>query len=424
MIIISLDAVGRKDISFLRALPNFRALYNKSGVCEHVKSVYPSLTYPAHTSIITGRLPKNHGIINNTLLQPMRKTPDWMWQRKRIKSTTLYDEAHKKGMTTAALLWPVTAKSNITWNFPEIFANRPWQNQIVVSVLNGSARYQIDLYKRFGRLLNPNRRTRQPSLDNFVQASLLYTLKKYQPDLTLVHFTDVDTHRHIYGVEHEKVREALKRHDKRLGEIIHTLEETGTKEQTTIVVLGDHYQQDVHTIVYLNYLLKEKGYLKTNGNKITSYQALAKNCDGSCYIYFHEKYKHDTILTQEMTGLLKKIRRDSQYGIKHVFTGEEAGRIGADDTCAFMLEAKAGYYFLDEFKVLTQRVEDEKKYKMRAVHGYLPTDENYETFFMASGYGVSGHKIIPQMTLWDEGVTLAKLLGVHLGEVDGRAMPL
>lgn len=87
-----------------------------------VDSVYPSITYPAHTTIVTGRYPCHHGVVNNTKIQPGRKSPDWYWQRKYIRGTTLYDEARSAGMTTAALLWPVTAKAKIHYNVPEIFA--------------------------------------------------------------------------------------------------------------------------------------------------------------------------------------------------------------------------------------------------------------------------------------------------------------
>ena len=94
----------------MKQLPNFGRFLKDASVCTNVESVYPSITYPAHTTIITGRMPNKHGIINNTKVQPGLASPDWYWQRKYIKGTTLYDEAIKSGMKVAALLWPVTAK--------------------------------------------------------------------------------------------------------------------------------------------------------------------------------------------------------------------------------------------------------------------------------------------------------------------------
>ncbi len=54
----------------------------------------------------------------------------------------------------------------------------------------------------------------------------------------MLHLTDVDANRHLYGVESKEAKEALKRHDKRLGEIVRALEETGEMESTTVVLLG------------------------------------------------------------------------------------------------------------------------------------------------------------------------------------------
>lgn len=53
MVVISLDAVGARDLAYLKTLPNFQKLRAQSGYCDHVESVYPSITYPAHTSIVT-----------------------------------------------------------------------------------------------------------------------------------------------------------------------------------------------------------------------------------------------------------------------------------------------------------------------------------------------------------------------------------
>ena len=73
MIVISFDALGAADTQQFRMLPNFSRFLENASYCFNVSSVYPSITYPAHTSIVTGCYPKNHGIINNTLIQSERK---------------------------------------------------------------------------------------------------------------------------------------------------------------------------------------------------------------------------------------------------------------------------------------------------------------------------------------------------------------
>ncbi|MBR5896975.1 MAG: alkaline phosphatase family protein, partial [Lachnospiraceae bacterium] len=53
IVIVSLDAVGKRDMEFMKSLPNFGKLAESGSFCDNVLSVYPSLTYPAHTSIVT-----------------------------------------------------------------------------------------------------------------------------------------------------------------------------------------------------------------------------------------------------------------------------------------------------------------------------------------------------------------------------------
>lgn len=437
VMIISLDAVGREDLALMKTLPNFRKFFIKGALCEHVKSVYPSITYPAHTSIITGRMPKNHGIINNTKLQPQRDGADWIYQRKYIKSTTLYDEAMKQGKKVAALLWPVVGQSKIPYCVPEVMVTRQWQNQILVNAMNGPLFYQLDLNRRFGHLRNG---IRQPALDNFIHESALYTIRKYNPDLFLLHFTDVDTNRHIYGTYHQKAQDAIRRHDARLGEILAALAETGDMEETAVVLLGDHYQKDAEHIVYLNEALRKEGLLEYRGevrtdrqgpsgdpgrpgdSGIRSWQAVTKSCDGSCYVYLRDGEKAPADLRKKVRDLFEDLAKKPEYGIARIFSREEAAALGADPDCFLMLEAAKSYVFLDGCGQEFKEVRDEKHHTLHGTHGYLPEGEDYETFFAAAGCGIAPGLISRQIALWDEGVTLAKLMGLDLGDADGHVI--
>lgn len=417
--IVSLDAVGRSDLEFLKTLPNFRQFLEGAALCTHVNSVYPSLTYPAHTSIIAGRMPKNHGVINNTRLQPGRERPDWIYQRKWIRGTTIYDEARRKGIETAALLWPVVGRSKIKYAVPEVMVTRKWQNQILVNALNGPLRYQLDLNKRFGHLRDG---IRQPALDNFIQASALYTIRKYNPGLFLLHLTDVDTNRHIHGVHHEKVEAALVRHDERIGEIMTALSETGDMNDTTVIILGDHYQKDVERIAYVNYFLQQEGLICVKEGRIAGWQAYAKSCDGSCYLYLNEGKGKDEALRAKVRGLAARLAAREDFGIGRIFEQEEADRLGADPRCFLMLEAREGWIFLDEWEQGTKGVKEEKKHFVRGTHGYLPQGEEYQTFFAAKGCGIRPCLVEREIALWDEGTTIAALMDLELGRTDGKVI--
>ncbi|EMG27709.1 putative pyrophosphatase [Listeria fleischmannii subsp. fleischmannii LU2006-1] len=139
LFILSFDALGAKDLEDIESLPNFKKNKKKlAHIFKKVRSIYPSLTYPAHTSIITGHYPITHGIVNNTKIQPNRTSPDWYWYKDAIKVPTLYEIAKAKGYKTASFLWPVAAQSGIDYNIAEIFPNRFWLNQVLVSLWGSS----------------------------------------------------------------------------------------------------------------------------------------------------------------------------------------------------------------------------------------------------------------------------------------------
>ncbi|MCA1055634.1 ectonucleotide pyrophosphatase/phosphodiesterase [Rossellomorea aquimaris] len=416
LIVISFDCLSSLDYPLLKELPHFKELLSNGSFCTNVETIYPSVTYPCHATIVTGNYPNRHGIINNTFLQPGRESPDWYWHRRHVKGTTLYDEARKAGLKTAALLWPVTAKAGIDYNMPEIFANRWWHHQVMVSLFNGTPLYQLKMNKRFGHI---RKGLEQPALDDFVLQSTVATIKEKRPHLLLVHFTDLDTQRHYHGFSSEEAKDSIRRHDERLGKIIAALKEAGIHERSTVVALGDHSALDETKAIQLNVLLKDEGFISLDQRgRIKDWKAYCKGCDGSAYVYVK-----DQVAAREVEHLLRQVQENPSYGIERILTGEEAGESGADPTCAFMLEAKRGYYFKDSLSgdlihTITEEDVRNKRYTWGS-HGYSPRKEGYTTIFMAKGKGIVGNKEVEAMHLVDEGPLFAKLLGLDLGATDG-----
>ncbi len=422
LIVISFDCLSGLDFPILQELPHFKELLQNGSYCSNVESIYPSVTYPCHATIVTGNFPNRHGVINNTLIQPGNPSPDWYWQRQHVKGTTLYDEAKKAGMKTAALLWPVTAKAKIDYNMPEIFANRPWHHQIAVSLNNGSTLFQLEMNQRFGSL---RKGLKQPELDDFVLEATVQTIKTKTPDLLLVHFTDLDTQRHYHGFSSEQAMDALRRNDRRLGRIIQALKDRNIYDHSTIVALGDHSALDEAKAIKLNVLFREQGLINVNKQgKVLNWKAYCKSCDGSAYIYL--KNNQDSETKKAVQNLLDQLLTEHSKGIEKVITGEEAEKKGAHANCTFMIEARLGFYFDEEIsgEFITNITEEDVKIKRftYACHGYSPEKEDYTTVLLAKGKGIRPNKVIASMRLIDEGPTFARLLGLDLGDTDGEVI--
>lgn len=413
LILISLDAVGMEDLKILKNLPNFSALLKRGSLITDVESIYPSLTYPAHTSIITGKYPKHHGIINNTKLERNLNHPDWYWYHKDIKGKTLYDVAEEKGMKTCSILWPVTARSHITYNMPEIFGTKKWHNQLWRSLTSGSLSYQLKMLK-YLKLIEKG--MTRPAFDQFTTEVACETIKAYQPQLLMLHLLDLDMYKHDQGLNPKMLKDVLSRFDSQLGKIIDSLKEANIYEKTVIAVMGDHTQLEVSKLIRLNTIFIQKGWLKVDTKgRLKSYDVLAKGCDGSTYLYLK-----NALLKHQVREVLEQVE-----GIECILEKNEIKILGADAQADFMVEAKKGYYFVDETSgdliESIHQASDGNVHRYKACHGYLPTKANYQTFLLMSGVGIKQGYTVKGGSLIDHAPTFAKILGLELKEMDGKA---
>lgn len=423
LIVVSFDGLSSLDFEKISNMPAFSRLLQKSAWSRKVKSVYPSLTYPAHATIVTGRWPKEHGIVNNTLLQPGRHSPDWFWKRSHLMGDTIYDAARRAGYTTAALLWPVTAGASIDYNMPEVLANRFWENQILVSLKSGAVRYQLDMVRRFGKY---KQGVKQPELDNFVHKSLLATLEENHPGLTLVHYTDLDSQRHDYGFYSKQAEEALKRHDRRLRDILDWIDAQPEENKPAISVLGDHSSLDVDRVVNLNPLFLERGLIQLDKHKhLLDYRALMKSADGSAYLYV--KGPEINRVKAHVRKIVEDFAREEDT-IEMVLESRDIQRVGGDPEAFLMIEAAEGCYFNDAFETsepvteITEKNVRGKPFYHWNTHGFSPLKPNYDTVWIMSGQGIQVGEISEQMTLLNEGPTFAAWMGIELKEATGSPL--
>ena len=109
VIMISIDGLrpallGQSSLK----LPTLRRLMQQ-GAWARVTGVLPTVTYPSHTTLITGVLPAVHGILDNRIFDPEGVSEQaWFWYSSAIKVTTLPGAVKARGLTAAGVSWPVT----------------------------------------------------------------------------------------------------------------------------------------------------------------------------------------------------------------------------------------------------------------------------------------------------------------------------
>lgn len=246
-------------MEYLETLPNFKK-YLAGGVgVRKVHSVYPTITYPCHTTMITGVYPDSHKVTGNLELHPGRTSDlPWKWDYKyNACKQDIFTEAKKAGYETAAVFWPVTG------NHPAIdhLIDEYWIQSEEDTPEAAFRRMGSD--EQMLRIVEKNshgvKRPLHPQLDTFIVDCACDVIRECQPDILFLHPADVDWARHQYGVFNDQVKKAVESTNHYIGQIMKAVEDIGAAENTNLVLVSDHGQQDITKIVNINVALKEHG---------------------------------------------------------------------------------------------------------------------------------------------------------------------
>ena len=267
LVIISLDAVFSADAEYLLSLPNLGSLAGEGVFCGRAQTIYPSLTYPVHVSLLAGCYPDRHGVGHNEPFNPRMKAGrrPWYWDESAIRVETLFSQARRAGRDCAALLWPVTGHSrNIRYNLPEALA-MPGENQVLKALRYGSAGWLLKSELAYGRYRRGKGRAVLDDYATLLVEKLIArqyapgerlgrahdvlpapsSRGRHMPDVIALHLADCDEARHAHGTFSPQARDALVRLDARVGRVIRTLEAREAREDTVVCVVSDHGHADV-----------------------------------------------------------------------------------------------------------------------------------------------------------------------------------
>lgn len=152
LVVISVDSLFTSDLEVVKDLPGFKEILEDSVVVKNIECIYPTLTYPCHATIMTGHYPEGHGIHHNEILDPEHYNENWYWHYKDLKVKTIFDYAKEKGLTTSAVLWPVTADAPIDYLIPEIWA--PEYDAANKRIVETTSSLMEEIYEHHKGLLN------------------------------------------------------------------------------------------------------------------------------------------------------------------------------------------------------------------------------------------------------------------------------
>lgn len=416
LIVLSFDALQSNDVDVLARLPYCSELFGRAAIVKSVREIYPTLTYPIHTSIITGQTPAVHGIFHNMRSSVQPECPDWnimgsdwYWEKKYVKARTLVDAAWEAGREAATVSWPVTAGDMRGINLPEIWPIRG-EDPRALFQRAASPRAMELYYDRFYRHFDW--KNNEDLVEYAIEAGIDIA-RNHAPDLLLCHVVHLDHFRHVYGDASREVEVCLRMLDVIAGRFVQATKDAGTYENTNFVLLGDHGQIDIDALFHMNVLLREAGLIDADENGRTfSYRAYSFSAGFSAHINLVEGA--DDALRERVYQTLLAIQSRFPAYIERVYTaGEVLAEEGLAGDFSFVVEGAKGTQFMNELNgpvVIPRHSPEYRSYA--ANHGHHPS-KGFKPPFIAFGPDVRPGVRIEAGDMLDECATLAALAGLR-----------
>jgi predicted AlkP superfamily pyrophosphatase or phosphodiesterase len=425
VVLVSIDGLAAEYLTDPKSeIPNLKKLMAEGASAKGMLTTFPSVTWPSHTTLVTGVTAAKHGVIGNTV-----------WDRKKnqgltyigdptlekdqaIRVPTIYDLATNSGLTSAGVIWPcVNGAKTLKFAIPD--AGKPEQHAKyttpgLVDEL-GAAGIDISKLGEWGW-------SKEKSIerDNVYTQTAIHLLEKHQVNLLLVHLITLDGSEHSYGPFSREAFKAVAEADVHVGEIWAALQKPPFQGSSTLFVVSDHGFAPVGKLIRPNAVFKEMGLIKTDDmNKPTERQVWCVAQGGSAFIYILDA-AHEKELTDEVKTKLAKLE-----GVKKIITPDKYDQLGlpqpADNSEApqFVLLTEPGYSFND---ALTLPVIDESK-TLLGTHGHSVEPSWMHATFIAAGAGIKPAKLDLIRNV-DVAPTMAKLMGLEMKNVDGKVLDI
>lgn len=405
VLVISLDGMRPDYVTEAdkhgEKVPNLRRFLKEGTYAEGVNGVIPTLTYPSHTTIMTGVWPVQHGIYGNMKFDPDNKLNGAaITDYSTIKVETLWGAAKKAGYTVGSVGWPVTSNSkgrDFNWVAPanaqiEGTADGEKADNVPVSQIVYPANLLDTLDA--GLIKKPG-----TTPDEYRMHRTLAMIAKFKPEFMSTHLIDLDHAQHAHGPFSSEALEAIEKLDSEVGELVAA--EKKVYPDAIVIIVSDHGFLPVDHNVSLPTLFQKAGLLTTPW-KVAFYPT-----GGVVAVILRDP--KDTALRDKVGTVLKEAASHKEYGIRKVLNHDEIVAQGGNPDASFIVGFEAGYAFSK--KIRDKVVEDTKR---TGTHGYLPDRPEIRASFLLMGPGIAAGRDLGVIDMRQEAPTMAQVLGVKL----------
>lgn len=419
VLLISIDGLRPGDVieAGQRGLkiPNLRRFVTEGAYATGVVGVLPTVTYPSHTTLLTGASPAKHGVVGNTTFDPLQiNQGGWYWYASDIKLPTLWSAAAAAGKTVGNVHWPVSVGATaITWNLPQYWRTGHDDDAKLLTILSTPG-LVAELERAAGQ---PYARGIDESIEGDENRGLFAVklIEAHKPDFVTAYLTALDHEQHAQGPGSAPAHAALERIDSVVGKLVAA--ELAAHPDATIAIVSDHGFETIDRETNFFRAFIDAGLIRLDDKgAVASWDAMPWPSGGSAAIVLARP--DDKALEARVGDLLAKLKADPANGIADVAGRAEIARMGGNPGASFYVnmapDATAGG-FAGAGAPLRQVP------KSKGTHGYFPTVKNLQSTFLIMGQGIPKGRSLGEIDMRSIAPTIASRIGVRLA---GAELPL
>lgn len=418
MLIISIDGLPAYLLDDPRVpMPTIRRLAREGAVAAGMRVINPSMTWPNHATIATGVRADRHGVLfNGRLLRAGPRRPVTVEHRDRdelVRVPTLYDLAHRAGLTTAHVDWiPHQVGGTMTWAFSEhpSMKNPLEQEMVAAGLLTAADVEEFDRQSITWR-------------DEIWVRAATYIVRRHRPNLAYFHLLNLDAAHHRYGPRSVAGLSGVALADARLAQILEAAEGAGLRDRLTVFLVSDHGFKEVRRNIRGNAILRDAGLVEVAGSQVVGCDAWLVPAGGTAMVYLTNP---DPARRLELLARAR-LALQAHEGVERVLEPPSFGqwrlpRIEDNDQMGELVAvAKAGYAF-GTAAADGAPLEVVPDGFALGQHGYPADDPEMNAIFIAWGHGVRSGARLDLVDNVDVAPTVAALIGVEMKNVEGRVL--
>ncbi len=259
---IVIDVVGLEQKHLDSGLvPNISKLV-ESGEAAPMEPVFPAVTCTVQASILSGKYPREHGIVANGLYdRDTFSVSFWEQPSSLVKAERAWDTAKRKGAKTAVLFWQNTMYANSDI----VVTPRPihLDDKMLMWCYSKPAGYYEKLKEKFGEfdLASYWGPLASAKSSEWIANAAEYTLESERPEMLFVYIPHVDYSAQRFGKDAPQVREDVKKADEIVGRLADKVSRMGIKDQTQFTIVSEYGFNNVQGATPLNLILRDAGLL-------------------------------------------------------------------------------------------------------------------------------------------------------------------